>query len=457
VAAAELTTALEERRRAEEQAREQLESIQADLDLRALGEAQARAQLADVKDELERLRSGQGSATEAPSAPALVGDLTEAVRRLRERVPEPPPVEESAADLPAAEEPVAEAPAPPVPPIEEPVAEPPVPPAPPVEEPVAEAPVVPLAPPVEEPVPVPAPEPVPAPGPEPEPELEPPAEEPPPAAAQASEPGPELQEPRAPEGRLSSRDVAPQRGATAWLSEAIGRMARAGDATRAGRLIVELLPAQRLRSSRGLRYLLQVDELAPLLVSIAEDGVETTAVEGTGRQDFDDLDFSLSGPAAVLAPLAAGSAGRRLAGVDVGGRRRRLRRLLKAMRPPVTLEELAEAQLTLSPDLVLAALVRAIDPAWTAGHSFDVAYLVAGPDATEVQRVQVRDGEPLAVRAGDDEAAATVMTTRHGLIAMLAGRPEPPGGGIEMTGNSNALALLAQWIERAQGRAGADG
>jgi len=244
---------------------------------------------------------------------------------------------------------------------------------------------------------------------------------------------------------------APGAAAGAWLWEATARMARAGGAERAGRLIVELLAVQGLRYPRELRYLLRIDELRPLVVTITHGDVHTGPVDPASGDP--EIAFRLGGPAVALAPLGAGATRRRLPGVDVGGRRRELRRLLKAMRAPVTLEELAEGRVTPSPELVLEAVALGVDPAWTAGHSFDVAYVLVGGAGPTALRVQVRDGEPLTVGPHDGAAAATVTTTREGLVAMLA-RRAGPGAGVEMSGSSTALAMLGRWLERAQGRAG---
>src|SRR5690606_36876292 len=101
-----------------------------------------------------------------------------------------------------------------------------------------------------------------------------------------------------------------------------------------------------------------------------------------------------TGSAAALAPLVAGGARRRLPGVRIEGRKRRLRPLRRARRAPTDLARLMESGARPAPELVLAVLAAAVDPEWTRGHRFGVVYALTDGKPLEVE---VRDGQLLVV------------------------------------------------------------
>jgi hypothetical protein len=320
------------------------------------------------------------------------------------------------------------------------------------------------------------PEPAPIPAPEPEQEVEPePAPIPKPAPEQKVEPEPAptpAPEPTvAPEPELAPAPPEPAPAAfvprilplagqrRSWLAPAIRRVAEERDPKLAGELICELLPAQRVK--RALTYTLRIEGLGDVQVrvegeraTVRRPSAASAAPPGETPAPAPERGaFLLEGPAAAFAELAAGGAGRRLPGVKVRGSRRRLRRLLAASRTPLALSDLAERGVQVWPGLLLLALSEAIDPQWTKGHSFVLAFAVEGPPPATLY-VQVRDGEPLAVtRVRGEQPRSTVNLSERAFVCMLSGAPLPPAEQVLVDGPPEPLALLLGWSDRAQGLA----
>lgn len=236
-----------------------------------------------------------------------------------------------------------------------------------------------------------------------------------------------------------------------WLARATRALAGGADPRLAGDLVAELLPVQGLRVARRVTYVLEIEGGERYRVA-AEPGRPATVGPVTAGEG--EPTFTLSGSASALAELAAGGAGRRLPGVRVSGRRWQLRRLLRAMREPVRLAELAAAEIRVWPGLVLGALAREIEPGWTVGHRFAITFAIEGvPGATLY--AEVRSGE--ALRIGQEPPATpsrvTVYANESALLSLLAGffgGPEEPA---RMSGDEDALAAFLAWVDRVQGRA----
>jgi hypothetical protein len=234
-----------------------------------------------------------------------------------------------------------------------------------------------------------------------------------------------------------------------WLAAAIRAVAEHRDAKLAGELILELLPAQRLLVDRPTRYGATIAEFGSFRVELDAERAVVERVSALTRDDR--LDFILEGPAAAFSELAAGGTGRRLPGLRIRAGRRRVRRLRSARRTPVGLAELAGAQIRVWPGLLLLALAEAIDPAWTVGHRFVIAFAITGePEA--VLHVRVRDGESIVVtRERSEHPLATVQLSEAAFLCLLAGLSLPAGEQVLLSGNSAALELLIGWADRAQG------
>jgi hypothetical protein len=282
------------------------------------------------------------------------------------------------------------------------------------------------------------------------------------AMLQPEPPAPE----RAPAGWIVPRLLPEPNQRESWLAPAIRRVAERRDGRLAGELVAELLPALRLVVKRPLTCRLAIAELdGPLQVRVGggqvDVGRSTLAAGGQRSVQLrsaaamrslpEGVDFLIEGRAADFAELAAGGAGRRLPGLALRGSRRRARALRRARRRPLALWDLAVAGIDVWPGLLLLALAEAIDPRWTAGQSFTLAFAIEGCSSAMLY-VEVRDGEPLAVtRTSELEVAATARLSERVFTCMFAGAPLPVGERVLLEGDPGALERLIEWADRAQG------
>ena len=115
-----------------------------------------------------------------------------------------------------------------------------------------------------------------------------------------------------------------------WLTPAIAALAEQNDALAAG-AILELLPAQAGdRGANARPYTLTIEGFGTDRVAIDR---ERTSIDR--REDASGADVHVIGSAGALAPLVGGGARRRLRGVRIEGRKRRLRKVVRARRAPL--------------------------------------------------------------------------------------------------------------------------
>lgn len=181
------------------------------------------------------------------------------------------------------------------------------------------------------------------------------------------------------------------------------------------------------------------------------DGMGTTRV-GQGEPGF----RLLTTPAA-LSQLAAGASPLRLmlgGRLRIRGSRRKALGLRSLGDGELSLAEVVKAGGRIDPDPVYRALTYLIDPEWTRGHSFTVAYEVSGAGTWFVS---ARDGDPVAVSTVAptrvDATARVDLDTYHRLVA---GEMTPTQAMQRqltwVEGDLHPVVLLGRWIERAQGR-----
>jgi hypothetical protein len=231
-----------------------------------------------------------------------------------------------------------------------------------------------------------------------------------------------------------------------WLAPAIRRLAEQRDAKLAAELVIELLPAQRQVVDGALGYEIKIDELGTFYVTL-EPSRGTVSREGSTAT----VDFSLEGSAAALSELAGGGASRRQPGLRIRKGRRRARRLLKARRRPLALADLANAGIDMWPGLLLLAMAEAIDPSWTAGRRFELAFEILDSSGVVIY-VRICDGEPILVsRTATGKPVANVSVTEHGLMCLLGGTPAPPEDNVLLRGDATSVEMFLQWTARAQG------
>jgi uncharacterized membrane protein len=260
-----------------------------------------------------------------------------------------------------------------------------------------------------------------------------PPKEPPP---QAEEPPPQPQPP------------APRRRAKPWLPR-VYRQLVARDPITAGRLLLALLPAQRVVAPQPVAYDLILGDFASVQVTV---GKEATDVELRDEPRApDQVHFQVRGDLASLARLVVARRirrrlGRRLA--RVSGERARFAALKKLVRSSMTLGELHAAGARPDPLLAFTLASLMVDVRWTAGERFTVAHQ-ATQTGSPGAYLNVRSGDPLLIsdRPPQRPIATTIVCQPDALLAVLAGAHPAD---VFVRGETRPLELLREWLERAQ-------
>jgi hypothetical protein len=246
--------------------------------------------------------------------------------------------------------------------------------------------------------------------------------------------------------------VPPPAATRPWLSAAFHRLA-AQDASAAGRLLLALLPAQRAADPRPVSYDLVMSDVLVAHVTVGSTSANVE-LDATTRP-LTEVDFQLVGDLARIARLlAAGPVRRRLGGLALGrpvarvrGHRARLVALDDLLGARLTLAQLHAAGVMLDPALALTLAGLMVEPAWTAGKRFALAHREPTAPAPNAYLL-VRDGWPLlASSKPPHEPVTTVLVCpADQLLAVLGGAIAP----VEVAGDPRPLALLRQWLDRAQ-------
>ncbi len=240
--------------------------------------------------------------------------------------------------------------------------------------------------------------------------------------------------------------TAPTTATTApWLREALADLAAADDAA-AERMLLAALAVQAERASDDVAYELELPVSGRHHVEVLVG--RSVTVRPLSPGDRPRSEFRLAGASADLAPLVAGAAPARLGGVRVRGRRRRLKRLLKALQPVVGLPELRSAGAHPEPADLLELLCAHVPRSATAEAELRIAYLVADRTRPPVRVVvQARKGSVAVDRHAGREGAvdATVSVEPRQLLGVLAGT-EPA----LVEGDQAAVATLHGWFRAAQ-------
>lgn len=231
---------------------------------------------------------------------------------------------------------------------------------------------------------------------------------------------------------------------TAWLGPALVAAA-ATDPALAARVLPAVLATHAQRSRRDLAYDVTVGEGETWHVRLKAG---TATVDRRDAGTGGDVDFAVRGPLASIVAFAAGGTGRRPGDLHVGGRRRRLRRLVKDLRTPVGIAEIAAAGVPVQGGDLLRLLAAAVDPAAVTGPAFAVDYALADGSTLHV----AVDG---AVRVDDGPASggavARVDLDGRTLPALLGGAVPPPGERVALHGDGDAAERLHRLFHEAQG------
>ena len=242
-------------------------------------------------------------------------------------------------------------------------------------------------------------------------------------------------------------------GSDGSARRALRRMAES-DPELAARLIVQSLPAAAAKLPDGTSYRLELDGLGAW--SVSSLGGRAKVAEVLAGADLTGETFAISTDAETLARVASGRnpiapllSGR----LKVRGRRRSALALRK-LDPGAGPRELARLGHPVDADLVFRSLRYAIEPDWTRGHRFTVAYELVG-EGGGTWCVKVDDGSVSVERDLGEDPDAIVRIRYSDWLELLAGELTPPDamrlGKTEVEGSIPPVTLLGRWIDRAEG------
>ncbi len=230
-----------------------------------------------------------------------------------------------------------------------------------------------------------------------------------------------------------------------WLLRVL-RMLEKEDPATAGRLILDLLPAQRATYPQSLTYDLVLADTGCVSVCTVDGASQVTRSQAP--RELGEVDFRLTGELASLARLLTVGRlrrrfGRRMPRVE--GKRKPLSGLVSLVRTPLGLSELHAAGVRLDPAMTFTVLALMIDPKWTTGHRFTVAHR----GLAEVVYLKVSgEGRPsVGAQPPLGPVATTIVSDPGALLPVLAG--ENPSG-VTIRGTQEPLAVLREWVSLAQ-------
>jgi hypothetical protein len=214
-------------------------------------------------------------------------------------------------------------------------------------------------------------------------------------------------------------------------------------------VIIELLPAQHLVHGDPLSYELHLTDAGSVAVTV-EDGVTRVEAPHPGRP-AETLTFVVEGDSQGLALMLTRGPLRRMLTrrtARVSGPRRAVAPLRALLKTALSLDQLQAAGVRPSPELAFQVVAFLIDPKWTARERFVIGH-EAGAGTTELTYLQIRDGQPLAVLSEPPlgPVATTIRCAPDELLHVLTGARRAAAA---IRGDERPLALIAEWIERAE-------
>ena len=234
------------------------------------------------------------------------------------------------------------------------------------------------------------------------------------------------------------------------------RRLAARDADAAGRLLLGLLPCQRAAYPHPVSYDLVLGPGRGCVQVTAGLAAAEVSLQGAARAR-EQVDFQVIGDPARLARLLTASPLRRLLRVGIArvrGRREGLAAIRALLALPLDLTSLQRAGLRADGETVLRLVAAMVEPAWTHGESFTVAYDPAGGEPVFLT---VADGRAPAVSRARPagRVAATITGSPAALAGLLSGFADPgmatDGGVATVTGDRGPLEQLRSWANRARG------
>ncbi len=235
---------------------------------------------------------------------------------------------------------------------------------------------------------------------------------------------------------------------TPWFPRAFRRLAEE-DPEAAGRLFLQLLPAQGLVWPEDVAYRIEVAETGSLAVDVSagastvrpllESGAPARAGEPTLRTDL-----------AGLARAVAGRRGWSRVGARIAGSRSRHLRPLRALAAaPLQLSDLKRAGARPDPMLLLRLLALAIDPEWTAEAVFTVECRWRGRVNSGCY-IHVFERAPVAVTSAPPlgRVATTLSCDPAHMLDILLGEIPLEHALAQVGGDRAAIASLLEWFRR---------
>jgi ribonucleoside-diphosphate reductase beta chain len=228
----------------------------------------------------------------------------------------------------------------------------------------------------------------------------------------------------------------------------------------AAQMVLHAMPAAAAGLEPPLSFRIDVDGLGTWLVEATAEGPARVQLDGAnGRGE----DFVLRTDPSSLARLAAGTNPLRLMlsrRLRLTGQRRKAL-ALRDLSDEAGLRDLARMGIPVDPDLAYRALAHVIDPEWTRGHRFRVAYELSGDGGgcwvVDVNdgAVNVEGGPGVGPEARNGHPDGVVRTSVETWRALVGGEITPSNamqdGLTEVEGALPPITLLGRWIDRADG------
>jgi len=241
----------------------------------------------------------------------------------------------------------------------------------------------------------------------------------------------------------SARRQRSVRANAGWFPAAL-RAVAAEDPSTAGRLLLSLMPLVGLAWPRDAAFDLDIAETGCISVDLRRRVAGVSA--RLEPRPPDSTDFVLR---TDLAGLARTALARRAWQTPAAGRGDARRLLSSLANIPLSLRDLLRMDGAVDPRLLFRLLAQAVDPSWTTGHAFTVAFRTRDR-SRQLGYVRVTDGA--AVKVTDtpplDRVRATLTCEPRELVEALLGDLELGGARARVSGDAAALAHVLAWFAR---------